>query len=62
MPKHTTRGVIRFHIDPFGCVNNLFDKEPPIIASNYGGTNGNTYVETYDPVGRRIFMSATLQF
>ena len=43
-------------------VNNLFDKEPPIIASNYGGTNGNTYVETYDPVGRRIFMSATLQF
>ncbi|MFT6474492.1 MAG: hypothetical protein ACJAUS_002215, partial [Qipengyuania sp.] len=38
------------------------DKEPPIIASNYGGSNGNTYVETYDPVGRRIFLSASLQF
>ena len=43
-------------------VNNVFDKEPPIIASNYGGTNGNTYTETYDPVGRYLFVNATLDF
>ena len=57
--------TLSYDLDPVMLrlgVNNLFDKEPPIIASNYGGTNGNTYVETYDPVGRRIFMSATLQF
>ena len=57
--------TLSYDLDPvmlrFG-VNNIFDKEPPIIASGFGGSNGNTYVETYDPVGRRIFMSATLQF
>lgn len=57
--------TLSYDLDPVTLrlgVNNIFDKEPPIIASNYGGSNGNTYVETYDPVGRRIFMSATLQF
>ena len=57
--------TLSYDLDPvmlrFG-VNNLFDKEPPILASGFGGSNGDTYVETYDPVGRRIFMSATLQF
>ena len=57
--------TLSYDLDPVMLrlgVNNIFDKEPPIIAGNYGGTNGNTYVETYDPVGRRIFVSATLQF
>ena len=57
--------TLSYDLDPVNLrlgVNNIFDKEPPIIASNYGGTNGNTYVETYDPVGRRIFLSASLQF
>ena len=43
-------------------VNNIFDKEPPIIAAAYGGTNGNTYTETYDPVGRYLFANVTLDF
>ena len=57
--------TLSYDLDPVNLrlgVNNIFDKEPPIIASNYGGSNGNTYVETYDPVGRRIFLSASLQF
>lgn len=54
-----------FAVEPFTLrfgVNNVFDKEPPIIASGYGGSNGNTYVETYDPVGRYLFVNATLDF
>jgi len=57
--------TLSYNLDPVTVrlgVNNLFDKEPPIIASGFGGSNGNTYVETYDPVGRRVFVSATLQF
>ncbi|WP_370032819.1 TonB-dependent receptor domain-containing protein [Qipengyuania mesophila] len=57
--------TLSYDLDPVMLrlgVNNIFDKEPPIMGANYGGNNGNTYVETYDPVGRRIFMSATLQF
>jgi outer membrane receptor protein involved in Fe transport len=49
-------------------VRNLFDREPPII---YGGQvgpcggsycNGNTAPQTYDPLGRFIFVGATLNF
>lgn len=43
-------------------VNNVFDSEPPVIGGGYGGSNGNTYVETYDPVGRYLFVSAGLRF
>ena len=37
---------------------NLFDKEPPIVGNDFGGTlqnSGNTYPATYDPLGRRYF-------
>ena len=43
-------------------VNNILDKEPPVIGSGYGGTNGNTYTETYDPVGRYIYANVTFEF
>jgi iron complex outermembrane receptor protein len=48
-------------------VSNLFDKDPPIISqsafnSTAGGTNGNTYTGTYDPLGRVIFTSFNAKF
>ena len=43
-------------------VNNLFDKDPPIIGSAYSPSNGNTYPGIYDPVGRNIFVRAALEF
>ncbi len=52
-------------------VNNLFDKEPPLVTSGGGGTpnlcptgpcNGNTYPATYDTLGRYIFAGVTLDF
>lgn len=45
-------------------VNNLFDKDPPAIAqgilASFG--NGNTYPGIYDPLGRTIFVGATVEF
>ena len=52
-------------------VNNLFDKDPPLVTSGsqLGGSacaavvcNGNTYPGTYDALGRYIYTSATLDF
>jgi outer membrane receptor protein involved in Fe transport len=47
-----------------GGINNLLDEDPPIISSITTGTtgNGNTYPQTYDALGRRIFFSATYKF
>jgi outer membrane receptor protein involved in Fe transport len=41
-------------------INNLFDKEPPIIGSNQ--EQANTYPGTYDVLGRDFFISANLRF
>ena len=42
-------------------VNNLMDRQPPLIVSNTaaggGPFNGDTYPEWYDPLGRYIFAS-----
>jgi outer membrane receptor protein involved in Fe transport len=46
-------------------VNNVFDKDPPITDSSIAGPatgNGNTYPQTYDALGRRIFISVTAKF
>jgi outer membrane receptor protein involved in Fe transport len=43
-------------------VNNVFDKDPPVIGGSSGGSNGNTYPEFYDALGRYIFATATVQF
>jgi len=40
-------------------VNNIFDREPPLVPGGTGGCglgcNGNTYPQWYDPLGRYIF-------
>jgi outer membrane receptor protein involved in Fe transport len=47
-------------------INNLFDKDPPIVsgpaadASIFG--NGNTFPQTYDTLGRLVFMNLTMKF
>ncbi|MEP7154379.1 MAG: TonB-dependent receptor [Betaproteobacteria bacterium] len=48
-----------------GGVNNLLDKDPPIVnngtlAGVFG--NGNTYPQVYDTLGRRVFLNATYVF
>lgn len=46
-------------------IQNLFDKQPPILGSDIGTTSynsGNTYPSTYDPLGRRFAVAAKLRF
>ncbi|WP_374295008.1 TonB-dependent receptor domain-containing protein, partial [Sphingomonas sp.] len=45
-------------------VNNLFDKDPPILALSALGNfnNGNTYPGVYDAVGRTVFVGLTAEF
>ncbi len=41
-------------------VNNLFDKQPPILGDNQ--EQANTYPSTYDPYGRAFFMATSIRF
>ena len=45
-------------------ITNLFDKDPPVVdASGWGLTgNANTYVGTYDTLGRVFFLGVTADF
>jgi outer membrane receptor protein involved in Fe transport len=50
-------------------VNNIFDREPPIIGANGSTSNcpgvvcsGNTFPQVYDALGRYIFAGVTLDF
>ena len=49
-------------------VNNIFDKDPPIVDSTSFGIssppfgNGNTYPQVYDSLGRTIFVGITADF
>jgi outer membrane receptor protein involved in Fe transport len=55
-----------YHIAP-GCVlrlgvNNLFDKDPPLVAGANLGNGGtyNTFPSTYDSFGRTLFAKFSL--
>ena len=49
-------------------INNVFDKDPPILDTNYLGVssppfgNGNTYPQVYDALGRYVFVGATIKY
>jgi outer membrane receptor protein involved in Fe transport len=47
-------------------VNNIFDKDPPLVGNTWGGTdtrfNGNTYPGVYDALGRYMFVGVTADF
>jgi iron complex outermembrane receptor protein len=47
-------------------VNNVFDKQPPIVTATLtgcsSGCNGNTFPQLYDPLGRFIFVGATINY
>ena len=45
-----------------GGINNLFDEDPPLTGSVGTTGNGNTYPQTYDAMGRRVFFSASYKF
>ncbi len=60
-----TRFAIGEHFVWTVTVTNLFDKDPPIVGGTVGSTSfnsGNTYPSTYDALGRRFAVAATVKF
>lgn len=49
-----------------GGINNLFDKDPPVVTQTIAGPsvngNGNTFPGVYDYLGRNLFLSITAKF
>lgn len=43
-------------------INNVLDDDPPLTASAGTTGNGNTYPQTYDALGRFIFVGVSLDF
>jgi iron complex outermembrane recepter protein len=46
-------------------INNLLNKQPPIVGNEYGGTaenSGNTFPATYNPLGRSAFVGVNMHF
>jgi outer membrane receptor protein involved in Fe transport len=62
----TTAFKVRKGIELRLGVNNVLDRQPPLIVSNTaagdGPFNANTYPEWYDPLGRFIFASVAVDF
>jgi outer membrane receptor protein involved in Fe transport len=61
----STRFNVNEHFDLTFTVQNLFDKDPPIVGNNAGTSafnSGNTYPSTYDPLGRRFAAGARIKF
>ncbi|MBS0332888.1 MAG: TonB-dependent receptor [Proteobacteria bacterium] len=57
----TVHGNLNFRVG----VNNVFDKDPPLVGSSNcpaGPCNGNTYAQTYDSLGRYVFVGLTADF
>ncbi len=61
----STRVAVNDHLSLTVTVQNLFDKQPPLVGSGVGTTgfnSGNTYPSTYDTLGRRFAVAARLKF
>ncbi|HEV8330808.1 MAG TPA: TonB-dependent receptor [Steroidobacteraceae bacterium] len=43
-------------------INNILDKDPPITSATGTTGNGNTFPQTYDALGRWIFLRASVGF
>lgn len=43
-------------------VQNLFDKQPPMLPDTMIGSQQNTFSNTYDVLGRRFYLSTTVKF
>jgi iron complex outermembrane recepter protein len=56
-----TWGATDYATFRFG-VNNVLDQDPPLSASVGTTGNGNTYPQSYDALGRYVFVGATLDF
>lgn len=57
----TTRVRLTEGLSIYGGVNNIFDNQPPLFGTRFGGPV-NTAEATYDVLGRRYFMGVNAKF
>jgi outer membrane receptor protein involved in Fe transport len=43
-------------------INNVLDRDPPLVTAGAGTVNGNTWVQTYDALGRHVSLSLAVRF
>lgn len=61
----STRFNVNEHFELTFTIQNLFDKDPPIVGNTIGTTafnSGDTYPSTYDALGRRFAVGARIKF
>ena len=61
----TTRFAVDEHLTITLAVQNLLDKDPPLVGGEAASTtfnSGNTFPSTYDSLGRRYVASARIRF
>ena len=61
----TTRFAVDEHLTITLAVQNLLDKDPPLVGGEAASTtfnSGNTFPSTYDALGRRYVASARIRF
>ncbi|RQO63357.1 TonB-dependent receptor [Paucibacter sp. KBW04] len=46
----------------YAGINNLLDKDPPVLVTGAPFGNGNTYPVLYDALGRRVTLNANFKF
>jgi outer membrane receptor protein involved in Fe transport len=49
------------NINLFAGMNNVFDKQPPVLGFRAGGDH-STNPQLFDPLGRRFFLGASVSF
>ncbi|QDC39577.1 TonB-dependent receptor domain-containing protein [Sphingobium fuliginis] len=49
-------------LEPFITINNLFDRDPPLVAADIPGVNLPTIISTYDTVGRAFTAGVRFKF
>jgi iron complex outermembrane receptor protein len=60
--------TVREGVELHAGVNNIFDKDPPMVDTNGLGVssppfgNGNTFPQVYDSLGRLIFIGGTIKY
>jgi iron complex outermembrane recepter protein len=48
------------NIQLYGGLDNLFDKNPPVVGS--ASPSANTFAATYDVLGREVFLGVNARF
>ncbi|MBY0521647.1 MAG: TonB-dependent receptor [Sphingomonas sp.] len=61
----STQFLVTTNLTVTATVQNLFDRQPPLVGASAGSTtfnSGNTYPSTYDALGRRFAVTARVKF